>query len=273
MDEMIEKQENLTEQSNNLEATASTSTNTTAIPHPLTEEQAPHLKENDELLDMSDDFDFDDFQVVRREFFAHLREPSITFNECKFSVNAACLSKFPNANYAQVLVNREKKILALRPCEEGARDSFPWCNNSNGKRKTRAITCKIFFAKIVDLMGWNPDYKYKILGKLIHANGEYLLVFDLNSTEVYQRTIKEGEKPKTSRTAIYPANWQNQFGMTLTEHKQQSMKISLFDGYAIYSIKEENKTISPPPPQNATNDTVSQGPPDSPLGAVQQTLL
>jgi len=44
-------------------------------------EVKPVLSEGDEILDMGDDFDFGDFQVVRREFFAHLREPSISFNE------------------------------------------------------------------------------------------------------------------------------------------------------------------------------------------------
>ena len=80
----------------------------------------PMLAEDDEILDLGEDFDFDGFQVVRREFFAHMREPSCTFNNCKFYVNAACLSKFPNFDYAQVLINRQKKILALRPCEEGS---------------------------------------------------------------------------------------------------------------------------------------------------------
>ena len=44
---------------------------------------APVLADGDEILEL-EDFNFDDFQVVRREFFAHLREPSVTFNECKF---------------------------------------------------------------------------------------------------------------------------------------------------------------------------------------------
>ena len=140
----------------------------------------PVLGENDELLELNEDFNFDDFQVVRREFFAHMHEPSVSFNNCKFYVNAACLSKFPNSGYAQVLVNRERKILALRPCNEGSRDSFMWCTEpGKGKRKPKPITCKLFFAKIVELMGWNPDYRYKLLGKLIHSNGEYLIAFDL----------------------------------------------------------------------------------------------
>ncbi len=198
----------------------------------------PVLDPEEVILEMGDSFDLDGFQVVRKEFFAHLREPSVTFNNCKFSVNSACLSKFPRTEYVQVMINRDTKILALRPCSEGARDSFAWCSTSKGKRKPRAITCKLFFAKVVDLMGWNPHHRYKLLGRLIHANGEYLIAFDLHSTEVYQRTEVEGEKPKVSRQPVYPISWQDQFGLPFNEHSQ-SMQINIFDGYAVYSIKDK----------------------------------
>ena len=203
---------------------------------PATPINIPVLEPEEVVLEMGDNFDLDGFQIVRKEFFAHLREPSVSFNNCKFSVNSACLSKFPMTEYAQVMINRNTKILALRPCAEGARDSFAWCSASKGKRKPRAITCKLFFAKVVDLMGWNPNYKYKLLGRLIHANGEYLIAFDLHSTEVYQRTEIEGQKPKVSRQPVYPAGWQDQFGLPFNEHSQ-SMQINIFDGYAVYSIK------------------------------------
>ena len=198
--------------------------------------EAPVLAEGDEILEL-ENFDFEDFQVVRREFFAHLREPSVTFNECKFQVNMACLTKFPNCDFAQVLVSQEQKILALRPCAEGTKDAYMWCGVSKGKRKPKAITCKMFFAKIVSLMNWNPKYRYKLLGRLIHSNGEYLIAFDLNAPEVYQRTFVEGEKPKTSRTPVFPSEWQTQFGLPYNVHKQ-SMQINIFDVYAVYAIKD-----------------------------------
>ena len=200
-------------------------------------EKKPVLSDGEEILDMGNDFDFGDFQVVRREFFAHLREPSITFNNCKIYVNAASLSKFPNTDFMQILINRKTKILALRPCKDCERDSFPWCYYSKGKRKPKQITCKLFFAKIFTMMGWNPDFRYKLLGTLIHSNGEYLLAFDLSSTEVYHKTYVEGEKPKTSRTPVFPSGWQNQFGLPFYEHRQ-SMQVNIFDGYAIYAIKD-----------------------------------
>ena len=71
---------------------------------------------------------------------------------------------------------------------------------------------------------------------------------------MYQRTYdKEGAKSTASRTPVYPIGWQNQFGMTFNEHKQ-SMLVNIFEGYAIYSIKE-NKTVR----QNLTaSDAASQ---------------
>ena len=200
-------------------------------------EVKPVLSEGDEIIDMGEDFDFGDFQVVRREFYAHLREPSISFNNSRIYVNSACLTKFPHTEYVQILINRNTKILALRPCREGERDSFPWCYASKGKRKPKQVTCKLFFAKIFTLMGWNPDFRYKLLGTVIHSKGEYLLAFDLSSTEVYQKTYVEGEKPKASRTPVFPSGWQNQFGLPFYEHRQ-SMQVNIFDGYAIYAIKD-----------------------------------
>lgn len=220
----------------------------------------PVLGEGEELLEMSDDFNLEEFQVVRREFFAHIREPAVTFNNRKFYVNSACLSKFPNTDYVQALINPHTKILALRPCSENERGSFQWCSLGRGKRKPKQTTCTLFFLKMFDMMNWDPDHRYKMLGNIIRANGEYLIAFDLTSTEVYQRTYdEEGAKSTASRTAVYPMDWQNQFGMTFNEHKQ-SMLVNVFDGYAIYSIKD-NKTVrqNKPAIHTAVTTTMSEG--------------
>ena len=57
------------------------------------------------------------------------------------------------------------------------------------------------------------------------------------------------------RKVLNPIGWQNQFGMTLNEHKQ-SMLVNIFDGYAIYSIKE-NKAVRQSPTATVTADTVA----------------
>ena len=103
---------------------------------------------------------------------------------------------------------------------------------------------KLKVAKLFDLMGWNHNYRYKLLGNIVRCNGEYLLLFDLTATEVYQRTQKEGEKPKTSKTPIFPEHWKNQFGLPVDEHKK-SIQVNLFDGYTVFTVPEENTPSTP----------------------------
>ena len=193
---------------------------------------------DDDVIELDGNFNYEGYQVVRREFFAHTSEPSITFNDYKIYANTACLNKLPLTDFVQVLVNQSNRILAIQPCQEEERNSFAWCIPRNGKRKPKQISCRLFFAKIFTLMNWNPDYRYKLLGKIIHANDKCLLAFDLSATEVYQRISIEGKKAKTSRTPVFPAEWQNQFGMPYSEH-QKSMQIDIFDGYAVYGIKND----------------------------------
>ena len=202
------------------------------------DQQSAGVNPEEEIVDLGMDFDYDGFQVVRREFFAHMNEPAITFCDNKFYVNSACLRKFPTVDYILVLVNPESRIIALRPCTEFTRDALPWSKETKGRRVPKATTCKLLLAKLVSLLGWNPMNRYKLLGKVIRARGEYLIAFDLNAVEVYRRTAGEDGKIKTSRIASYTEDWKDQFGMSFTEH-EQSLQINTFEGYVIFSVKNE----------------------------------
>lgn len=208
-------------------------------------EYTPYIvKEEDEVIEDIPTFDLDSFQVVRREFFSHISEPSISFCDYKIGLNAACIKRMPDTDYIQFLVNRQTKTLAVRPCQESDLHSFQWCTTRGGKRKPRQVTGKMFFMKIFTMMDWNPDYRYKILGKLIRANGQYLFVFDLTSTEMYRRIVKEGEKIKTSRVPVFPAEWQDQFGVPFEEHRKQ-LQINIFDSYTVFGIKDKDTEETP----------------------------
>ena len=184
-------------------------------------------------------FSYDGYQVVRGEFFAHLFEPSVTLSREKVSVNTACLRKLPDTDYVQFLVNPNEKKLAIKPCEEDMKDSFRWSSGDGKKRKPKSITCRIFFAKVMNLMGWDPQYRYKILGKLIRAKKELLFVFDLSSAEVYG--IRSNGEKSASRTPIYPEAWKNQFGVPFNEH-QDTVQVSIFEDYAVFKINRDDET-------------------------------
>lgn len=206
---------------------------------------------NDEII-IDNDFNYDGYQVVRGEFFAHLNEPSITFNNFKVNLNTACINKLPDIGYIQFLVNPDTKKLIVKPCSENIKDSYLCCsyNRKNGKKKPKYISCKVFCMKLSELMNWNTDYKYKLLGKLICSNGEYIFLFDLTSTEVFLREYSDGKKIKNSRIPVFPEEWKNQFGLPVEEHKK-SFQVNVFDGYVVFGVKEGNS-----PDKNKTESQV-----------------
>ncbi|GHU80182.1 hypothetical protein AGMMS49992_32980 [Clostridia bacterium] len=60
--------------------------------------------------------DLSGFQVTRAEFFAHLREPSITFWKERIKFNMACIRRFPGVTHIQLLIHPPQKRLIIRPC-------------------------------------------------------------------------------------------------------------------------------------------------------------
>lgn len=205
-------------------------------------------------------FTYEGYQVVRGEFFAHIHEPSFTFNNNKVYLNMACIRKLPQTEYVQILVHPEDKKLAVRPCREEEKDSFRWCTKNAKNRGPKQITCRVFYAKILTLMDWSPQYRYKLLGKLIQSNGELLFIFDLKNPEIYPRAIKSGAAKRT-QLPNYPESWKNQFGISMEEH-QKSLQVNIFDGYAIFDIqntsfKSSSKNPKHTDPQEGT-ENVSQ---------------
>jgi hypothetical protein len=197
----------------------------------------PSVYEDDIIEDEA--FSYTGYQVVRGEFFAHLNEPSISFNKGKVAFSTACVNKVPEIDYVQILVNPNEMKLAVRPCNEDEKDSFLWSavNVKTSRKKPRAITCRMFFAKLSQLMDWNPEYRYKMLGKLIQSNEENLFIFDLTATEIYQSVQQSNGKPRTSRTPVFPADWQNQFGLPVEEHRK-SLQVNIFEGSAVFGIND-----------------------------------
>ena len=205
---------------------------------------------DDDIVE-DDSFSYNGYQVVRGEFFAHVAEPSLSFNMGKLSVNSAALRKMPDVDYVQILVNSDTKKLVIRPSDEDAKDAFLWCTEKDGKRKPKYITCRVFFAKIVNLMEWHGDFRYKLLGKIIRSGDEKLIVFDLTASEMYRKIYREGAKPKSSRTPVFPAEWQNQFGLSVEEHSKL-LQVNIFEGYTIFGI-QENK-----PDEDAKENTPAE---------------
>lgn len=187
------------------------------ILHSLTEEDNAN-DEADEIVDLAE------YQVTRAEFFAHLREPSITIWDSRIKFNMSCLRRFPGITHIQLLIHPEQRRLIVRPCDPDAPDSLRWAKGGGEKEIiNRDLKCKLFAGKVYDLMNWNPEYRYKMMGKPAVYEGEALFLFKLTDFEMYVNGIKK-------RKGYFPEEWRDYFGVPVKQH-EESYKIDLADGY------------------------------------------
>ena len=165
------------------------------------------------------------YQVTKAEFFAHTKDPAITVWEDRIKFNMACLRRFPGITHIQLLIHPEQRRMIIRPCDRDAPDSLRWANGGGEKElKNRDMTCRIFAAKLFDLMQWDKQYRYKMLGKPAVCDGEVLFLFKLTDFEVFVTTA-----PRKRRSYL-PVDWRDCFGTPVEQH-EESYKIDLADGY------------------------------------------
>lgn len=217
-------------------------------------------------IELAEDFSYDGYQVVRRELFAHLREPVVVIRRDSVTFNTACIAGLEDAVYIQILVNQDNKRMVVRKCEENDKDALRWCVAKPDKRKSRKMTNKIFSAMMYEMMGWNLDCRYKILGHKITFEDETIYVFDLMETEIFldikgKRSKKDTESQTTienvsnieetassdtdtersveeikrkNRIPFYPKEWKDSFGLPVEEHRK-ALEINMLDGYAEFT--------------------------------------
>ena len=217
-------------------------------------------------IELAKDFSYEGYQVVRRELFAHLREPAVVIRRDSVTFNTACIAGLEDAVYIQILVNQDNKRMVVRKCEENDKDALRWCVAKPDKRKSRKMTNKIFSAMMYEMMGWNLDCRYKILGHKITFEDETIYVFDLMETEIFldikgKRAKKDTESQaitenannieetatgdtdtersaeeikRKNRIPFYPKEWKDSFGLPVEEHRK-ALEINMLDGYAEFT--------------------------------------
>ena len=206
-------------------------------------------------IELAEDFSYDGYQVVRRELFAHLREPAVVIRRDSVTFNTACIAGLEDAVYIQILVNQDNKRMVVRKCEENDKDALRWCVAKPDKRKSRKMTNKIFSAMMYEMMGWNLDCRYKILGHKITFEDETIYVFDLMETEIFldikgKRSKKDTESQTTienvsnieetassdtdTERSVEEIKRKNRIPFYPKEHRK-ALEINMLDGYAEFT--------------------------------------
>lgn len=208
-------------------------------------EQALETERDAKAEELESTFSYDGYQVVRKELFAHLRDPAIVIRKDSITFNTACISGLEDVVYVHIMFNSDLKRIVVRGCDENDKDALRWCIAKPDKRKSRKMSCKPFSELVYNEMGWDSDCRYKILGYRINFEGETLYVFDLLVPEIFHegQKRKKGEsasqseetKPVNTRKGFYPDDIAGTFGVPVEEHLKES-EVKQIDGYVSMSI-------------------------------------
>ena len=208
-------------------------------------EQALETERDAKAEELESTFSYDGYQVVRKELFAHLRDPAIVIRKDSITFNTACISGLEDVVYVHVMFNSDLKRIVVRGCDENDKDALRWCIAKPDKRKSRKMSCKPFSELVYNEMGWDSDCRYKILGYRINFEGETLYVFDLLVPEIFHENQKrkkgesapqsEETKPVNTRKGFYPDDIAGTFGVPVEEHLKES-EVKQMDGYVSMGI-------------------------------------
>lgn len=186
------------------------------------------------------------FQVVRKEFFSHTSDAAVTFKFDSLTFNTASINKMAEAMYILILVNEKEHRIVIKMCDIDTKDSVKWCKigRRSGKREPRKISARVFAGKIYDMMGWDPQNRYKISATIAKCEDEILLVFNLDDTEIFipKEIMEDGSVIKHNKP-YYPESWKDSFGLKLKDH-ESTLSIRTLDGYSVFEVVKK-KDIKP----------------------------
>lgn len=190
--------------------------------------------------ELEKEFSYDGYQVVRKELFAHLRDPAIVIRKDSVTFNTACINGLEDVVYIHMMFNKELKRIVVEGCDENDKDALRWCVAKPDKRKSRKMMGRPFSELIYREMGWEEGCRYKILGYRIQFEGKTLYVFDLNVPEVFLEkkrkkktdddietsepvTAQVEEQPEVNtRKGYYPDDIANTFGVSVEQHREET---------------------------------------------------
>lgn len=171
------------------------------------------------------DFDLRGFEVARGEFFDNPRKPHAIIYHKFMKFSTACIRKFGNRNYIEILINPISRKLAIRPTTKENRNSVMAAKPEGGIMYPRVIPTAAFSETMFNLLGWNIENKYRILGTLYEQDGEIAYIFDTVDSEAYFKpnvlsgSSSEGGEddvqplmPSGKRIRAIPESWTSSFG-------------------------------------------------------------
>ena len=137
------------------------------------------------------------YQRVSASLFPTSEKPMLTISNGRMRFNTACMRKFRDVEYVELLLNSVSNQIAIRPCEKDNPNAIRWARLRNEKWVVSPMTCRGLFGALEDIVNWTEDSVYKLCGQLIEEENAKILLFSLEEPDVIKKVehVVIPEKP------------------------------------------------------------------------------
>lgn len=171
------------------------------------------------------------YEIVRAQFFSTLSNPAMTISNGKMRFNTACLKKFGDEEYVELLLNTVERCIAIRPCSKENPNAIRWGRLKDSRWSVSAISCRGLAKTLFDIMEWEEDTRYRFRGEYVGAGENKMLLFQLDEPEMIkteeitlppQEPEQDGTEEEQEEIVIkkkmmvFPAAWADSFGRPIT---------------------------------------------------------
>lgn len=187
-------------------------------------------QQNKKVIDLSG------YQRVSASLFSSSDKPVLTITNGRMRFNAACVKKFQNVEYVELLLNSVNNRIAIRPCDKDNPNAIRWARLKNEKWVAYPLACKGLFGALVDIVNWSDDSIYKLYGQFIENGKQKMLLFSLDEPDITktQEQVVVPDKPDEDldceteqsdnskdeivvieKVRVFPDVWDGSFGMSV----------------------------------------------------------
>ncbi len=195
----------------------------------------------------------DGYEVPPRTQFSMLKKPAITIKYGHLICNMAAIRLFAGVKYVLPMVNSKTQRLAIVPCAEEESASVEWAYQriKDDVWQNKSITSMDFAESIFDVMNWNRECRYKVLGRLAESDRGLILIFDLSEAIMFEPNKEEYVDPRTGaikkrQITYYPDFYKGRIGRSYNDYSR-ARQLSLFESLDAYASGEAASTHSAAP--------------------------
>ena len=162
-----------------------------------------------DTVEVMNRLDLSGYEVVRAQYFATLQNPAMTLSNGKLRFNTACLKKFEDVEYVELLLNSVDRCIAIRPCEKDNANAIRWGRLKEGRWCASTLGCRGLAKALFDMMEWEEGLKYRFRGQLVGQDDDKLMLFELDDPEMVKveeivlPSKEQDEEGKTVKQTIY----------------------------------------------------------------------